>query len=266
MEEIKGNLITVRTLAEDFRRLGLREGLTVLLHSSFKSLGEWVAGGPAAVILALEEALGEDGTLIMPTHSTDLTDPSGWINPPVPKEWWDSIREEMPPYDPGLTLPRGMGIIPETFRKQTGVRRSGHPLYSFAAWGKHADTVTAGHELPYGLGDGSPLRRLYDLDGMVLMLGVGHLNNTSMHLAEYRSAYREKKEIEACALITENGARRWARFPDLEWNSDDFGRIGEDFERETGEVRQSLVAAAPARLMSQRAVVDYAVRWLERSR
>ncbi|AIQ10938.1 aminoglycoside N(3)-acetyltransferase [Paenibacillus durus] len=266
MREIQGNLITVETLAEDLRRLGLLEGMTVLLHSSFKSLGEWVAGGPAAVILALEQVLGEAGTLIMPTHTTDLTDPSGWCNPPVPKEWWDTIREQMPPYAPDLTLTRGMGIIPEAFRKQQGVRRSEHPLYSFAAWGKHADTVTAGHELSYGLGEGSPLGRLYDLDGMVLLLGVGHLNNTSMHLAEYRASYPGRKEVTAGAPVSEDGVRRWARFADLEWNSDDFGEIGEDFEGEKGLIRHGLVAAAPAQLMSQRAIVDYAVHWMERRR
>lgn len=118
MEEIQGNLITVQTLAADFRRLGVKAGMTILLHSSFKSLGQWVAGGPVAVILALEEVLGESGTLVMPTHSSDLTDPAGWSNPPVPEAWWQSIREQMPAYDPDLTQLRGMGVIPDCFRKQ----------------------------------------------------------------------------------------------------------------------------------------------------
>lgn len=61
MEEIQGDLITVETLAADFRKLGVTEGMTLLLHSSFKSLGQWVAGGPVAVILALEQVLGRKG-------------------------------------------------------------------------------------------------------------------------------------------------------------------------------------------------------------
>lgn len=52
MEEIQGDLNTVETLASDFRKLGVTEGMTLLLHSSFKSLGQWVAGGPVSVILA----------------------------------------------------------------------------------------------------------------------------------------------------------------------------------------------------------------------
>lgn len=266
MNEISGNLITVQTLREDLYRLGVREGMTVLLHSSFKALGNWVMGGPAAVVLALEEALGTEGTLMMPTHTTDLTDPSGWSNPPVPEAWWEPIREQMPPYDPGLTMPRGMGIIPECFRKQDGVKRSSHPLYSFAAWGRNAETLTCGHGLDFGLGERSPLARLYDLDGRVLLLGVGHGNNTSMHLAEQRASYTGRKEILAGAPVSGNGIRRWARFPDLEWDSDDFEEIGRDFEQDTGGVKQGLIASASAKLMSQRAIVDYAVSWMEQHR
>ena len=86
-----------------------------------------------AVIVALQKALGSDGTLVMPAHSPDLTEPSGWESPPVPESWWPVIRENMPAYDPELTPTRSMGIIAETFRKQRGVLRSAHPQVSFCA-------------------------------------------------------------------------------------------------------------------------------------
>lgn len=179
MEEIQGKLITVETLAADFRSLGVQEGMTLLLHSSFKSLGQWVAGGPVAVILALEEVLGAEGTLVMPSQSSDQTDPSGWSRPPVPEAWWQTIREQMPAYDPDLTPLRGMGVIPDTFRKQHGVKRSSHPVDSFVAWGKHRDFIIDGHGLEFAFGEQSPLARIYDLHGSVLLLGVDSLNNTS---------------------------------------------------------------------------------------
>ncbi|WP_342564026.1 AAC(3) family N-acetyltransferase [Paenibacillus sp. FSL R7-0345] len=266
MEEIQGNLITVETLAADFRRLGVQEGMTLLLHSSFKSLGQWVAGGPVAVILALEEVLGTEGTLIMPSQSSDQTDPSGWSRPPVPEAWWQTIREQMPPYDPDLTPLRGMGVIADTFRKQRGVRRSSHPIDSFVAWGKHRDFIINGHGLEFAFGEQSPLARIYDLQGHVLLLGVDSLNNTSLHLAEYRAGYAGKQEVIAGTPMLVEGNRQWVQFRDLNWDSEDFAALGGDFGRETRLIRHGNVAASAAQLMPQRELVDYGVKWLERKR
>ncbi|WP_258316933.1 AAC(3) family N-acetyltransferase, partial [Escherichia coli] len=62
--------VTVASLIEDFRNLGVQPGMTLLVHTSMRSIG-WVSGGPVAVVLALEEALGPEGTLVMPAHTSD---------------------------------------------------------------------------------------------------------------------------------------------------------------------------------------------------
>ncbi|UQZ34543.1 AAC(3) family N-acetyltransferase [Paenibacillus sp. PK3_47] len=266
MEVLKGNLITIETLAADFLRLGVKEGMTVLLHSSFKSLGQFVVGGPAAVILALEQVLGEEGTLVMPTQSADLSDPAGWSNPPVPEEWWQTIREQTPAYDPDMTLLRGMGIIPDTFRKQKGVKRSGHPIDSFAAWGRHRDEIIDGHSLDYPFGEASPLARIYELNGSVLLLGVDHLSNTSLHLSEHRADYAGKQEITSGAPMMVDGVRQWVEFKDYNWNCDDFAQLAADFQQNTGQITYGTIAAAAAQLIPQREIVDYGTEWLKRNR
>ena len=95
---------TVTSLVDELRALGLDDGMTVMVHSSLSRLG-FVLGGAQTVVAALHETVGPGGTIMMPTHSGALSDPSKWQNPPVPETWWQTIRDEMPAFDPALTPP-----------------------------------------------------------------------------------------------------------------------------------------------------------------
>ncbi len=257
---------TIGSLVSDLIALGMNEGMTLLVHSSLRSLG-WVCGGPVSVILALEQVLGTEGTLVMPTHSSDLSEPSVWKHPPVPKDWWQIIRRETPAFRPDLTPTRQMGTIAESFRKQHKVLRSSHPQASFAAWGKNAEFVTSGHSLEYSLGEKSPLARIYDLDGYVLLLGITDSNNTSIHVSEYRSKYSKKKVIVKGAPISlRNGERDCANFEDINIDDSDFERIGADFASSSLDVTVGKIGNADSKLMRQRELVDFGVRWIEQNR
>lgn len=253
---------TRASLADDLRKLGLPGGSTVLVHSSLSALG-WVVGGPEAVVLALEDMVGPDGTIMMPAYSLSAPEPSVWKHPPVPEAWWETIRTEWPPFDLHLSPAFRLGAIPETFRHQSGTARSDHPNDSFCARGPNATVLLANHSLDNGLGEGSPLARLYDRDGFVLLLGVDHSSNSSIHLAEYRSDWPGKHpSLPLRARVVRGGTEIPLSFRNLDLNSDDFGRLGEEYERESHSVRTARVGMGPARLMAQRPLVDFAAQWM----
>lgn len=255
---------TITTLKQDFKTLGIKPGLVVIMHSSLSKIG-WTVGGPVAVISALMHILTSEGTLIMPTFSSDNSDPSQWENPPVPENWWEIIRNEMPAYNPEITPTRGMGIIVETFRKWPNIVRSNHPVSSFAAWGKYAELITKNHDLPADLGEDSPLARIYELDGHILLLGVSHKNNTSLHLAEYRSnSFKKRYKLNGSAILV-NNRRQWTEWEELELNMDDFDQLGKDYESKINYV-PGKVGIAAARLLSQKEIVDFAIEWFKENR
>jgi aminoglycoside 3-N-acetyltransferase-4 len=154
-------IITKTTLVDQLGALGVQAGGVLLVHASYRAIRP-VESGPAGVIDALRAAVGSGGTLVMPSWSDD----------------------DSGVFDPSVT-PAGasLGVIADTFWRVPGARRSAHP-FAFAALGPLADAITADPLPlpPHGLE--SPVGRVYELDGRILLLGVGHDANTTIHLAE----------------------------------------------------------------------------------
>ncbi|MHC4597949.1 MAG: AAC(3) family N-acetyltransferase [Planctomycetota bacterium] len=261
-----GGPATVASMRADLRELGVRPDSVLLVHSSLSAL-RWVTGGPVAVVQALLAALGPESTLVMPAYSSEYTDPGDWENPPVPEVWWPVIRESMPAFEAGITPTRAVGVIAECFRTWPGAVRSDHPHTSFCAMGPMASSICDGHALESSVGEASPIARVYDADGSVLLLGVGYGRNSSFHLAEYRATFPGKRNERNGSPVLVGGKRTWVEYEDLDLWGGDFRRIGAAFEgRDPPAVRTGSVAAGKAALFSQRAAVDFAVGWIEANR
>ena len=252
---------TRESIAADLLDLGLVAGDAVMVHSSLGSLG-FVSGGAPAVVQALTDVITDAGTIVMPTHSYNYSVPAEWRAPfSISESWVEPIRKSLPAFDPTVVPTTSMGQIVEVFRSWPGAGRSRHPTNSFAAWGRTSAFVTDGHTYEFSQGEGSPLARLYDLDGKVLLLGVGYDRNTSFHLAEYRIS--ESPRCPRMLPVPEQGHSVWREFEGIsEMKGDWLLELGEAFES-ARDVTIGTVGSAEARLFSQRQAVDFAIGWLK---
>lgn len=257
-------IVLKQDILDALSAVGMCAGQTVMVHCSLSALG-YVCGGAQPVIEALLQMVGEAGTIMMPTQSWKNLDPESGVHWQEPQEWWQLIRDNWPVYDKRITPTNTMGAVAEMFRTWPGTFRSDHPARSVAANGQHAQFLTENHDLSNIFGDGSPIARLYDLDGYVLLVGVGYDKNTSLHLADARAQYPGKHDCVEHSAIMENGQRVWKEYRTLFVDGEDFDEIGAAFEREC-PVRTAPLGNGMIRFMRQRELVDFAVDWIERHR
>lgn len=255
-------------LGDDLKRLGLREGDIVLVHSSLRRIG-FVIGGAACVVQSLLDVLGPSGTLVVPAFTANNSDPRRWEltgHQSVPAARWPAIRDSMPAFDPALTPSFRMGVVAEAVRTWPGAVRSGHPQTSFAAVGAAAAALMASHPPSCHFGRGTPLETLNQANGKVLLLGVSFGVCTAFHLAEYQLSDRPQREYECVVRI--EGERRWYRYRDVLLDDSDFERLGEDFEASDAgrAIRQGSVADADSRLFPMGEAVAFARAWMSVNR
>lgn len=177
-------------------------------------------------------------------------------------------------FDPSSTPSSSMGILAEYVRTMPGAVRSAHPQSSFAAVGDRGSDLMRVHDLDCHLGERSPLGALYEAHASVLHLGTSYEVSTIFHLAEYRQPNQPLHSYEC--RVAETGTNPnmeanqtgdgWIVFQDIHLDDSDFGRLGADFERQTGRVHRNAVGNADALLFPARAAVDYAVGWMARER
>lgn len=228
------------TLSRDLKHLGLEPGTAVLVHSSFRSLGP-VEGGPATVVHALLDVVGPQGLVVFPTHTWDGLSP-------------DRLTE----IDARTTPSRVIGILPEIARQWPGALRSVHPSHSVVALGPAAAWLVAGHaDCATQTGRGTPYRRLADLDGKILLLGVNHERNTTIHGVEEDLDLPGALEpaVGEARLTDLNGRvhTRHARFHT--WTARRFMVVDEPLTAVGGQ-RIGPVGQATARLVSMPALLE----------
>ena len=240
-------MLTFENLVEGFRDLGVEEGDTLLVHSSYKSFGA-VDGGPQIVINALESVLGEDGTLVMPTFNFDFNKGTPW-----------DVR----------STPSKMGVLTELVRNNPRAKRVFHPFYSFAILGRHAEMLgSLRYKSSYERN--SVFGKLRDLDGKIMVIGLSYTNSMTFfhHIEQMEGVdYRFLKEF--TGEVTDwDGTTKVDTFEMLVRDIDkgvitEVNPMGELMEKE-GIIKVGKIGEADVKLMKANDVYAFTAREMRR--
>jgi aminoglycoside 3-N-acetyltransferase len=266
MEKSELPPITKSRLVEDLRKLGVRTGQTVMLHASVGAIG-WIVGGPDVIIQALLNVLGTKGTLMMLVSWED----SPYNLAEWSEDWQRAYLEECPPFDPATSRAyRKWSILTEYLRTWPGAFRSNHPDASFAAVGALARWITENHPLQYGFRLGSPLAKLCEARGEVLLLGAPLNTITLLHYAEHIAEVPNKRIVHYKMPILRDGQRVWVEIEEFDTCGGILLGAEEYFEiipREylsSGKGRSGRIGATQSYLFDSADFVRFAVKWLEK--
>lgn len=229
----RGPVTTRAVLVSDLRDLGIARGDVVLFHSSLKSIG-WVEPGPEAVVEALLDVVGPEGTIVAPTLVQVLWGPK--------------------PLFSAQDSPSDVGLLSEIVRTWPGAQRSESPSHAVSAIGRLAETITAGHDQAWGpdtpfgtkaLGFGTPWDKLSALNAWVLLIGVAFNRCTLLHHVQVRWV-----------------AKHQGMTAETPWPWFDFARQGDRLEA-AGIVRRGRLGQADCRLARAAAIVEHTLATLE---
>ncbi|HEY6073754.1 MAG TPA: AAC(3) family N-acetyltransferase [Anaerolineales bacterium] len=240
-------MLTFEDMVAGLRSMGVQEGDTLMVHSSYKSLGP-VDGGPQTVVNALEAALGPEGTLIMPTFNFDFNKGQPW-----------DVR----------STPSQMGVLTELVRKDPRSRRVFHPIYSFAILGKHAEML-GGLRYKSSYERGSVFGKLRDLDAKIMVIGLSYTNSMTFfhHIEQMEGVdYRFLKQF--TGQVTDwDGSTRTDTFEMLVRDMDrgvitEVDPMGELMEKE-GIIKVGKIGEAAVKLMKANEVYAFTAREMRR--
>jgi aminoglycoside 3-N-acetyltransferase len=170
-------MLAYRNLVAAFRTLGVDRDRPVIAHTSLSAFGE-LQGGAETMLGAL---LAIFDTLIMPafTYQTMITPEVGPPDNGIKYGTGRDANKMTVVFHPEMPVDRVMGVVPEALRQHPEARRSLHPILSFTGINAEVFLESQSYAEPLG-----PIRGLTEAGGWVLLVGVDHTRNTSIHYAE----------------------------------------------------------------------------------
>lgn len=257
---------TRSSLRDDLTRIGVSAGDTIMIHAAMSRVGP-LLNGPDALSAALLDVIGPEGTMLVYTSwdsvHEDLLDVEGRVLP----QW----RDHVPGFEALVSRAVRMnGVIAEFVRTMPGARRSANPGASVAAIGKRADWITADHPQDYGYGEGSPLAKLVQVGGRVLMVGAPWDTMTLIHHADHLAALTGKLVRRYEVPFATSAGTTWCFFEEFDTTEPVVAGLPENYIEqivtayvEGGGGHQGLIGFAPSLLVDAQPMLAFAIEWLE---
>jgi aminoglycoside 3-N-acetyltransferase len=226
-------VLTFRDFITGFRRLEIDRSRPVIVHTSLSAFGE-VHGGAQTVLGALSSSFD---TFLMPTFTyksmitPEVGPPGNAINYGSGKD----ANRMAEIYYRDMPADSLMGVLAEALRTHPKALRSNHPILSFA--GINAKKALDAQSIKEPL---LPIQALMEGDGWVLLMGLDHTVNTSVHYGEQLAG---RKQFIRWAL-TPKGVIPCQRFPGC---SEGFDAIAPRLEQVVRKVDlgEAVVQAVP---------------------
>ena len=260
---------TREQLAADLRDIGVSRGDLLMVHASVRAVGE-VAGGPDEIHLAIKDALGSDGTLMMYASCPRYVDEVGRGNLTPAEE--AEVLEKLPAFDPVTARSaRDNGALVEMLRSYPGSRVNAHPA-RFVVWGRDADYLLSRQPWDYAFGRDSALERFVERDGKILFLGCDRDTVTFLHYAEHIVDIPDKRIARFKVPVLENGRRVWRDMEEFNtagdgvhanWPDRFFAQIVDSHLAATGN-RGGMIGDAQSYVLRARALLDAALPAMRR--
>ena len=264
--------MTKEDLRAGLAALGVEAGSLVMVHASLRRIGlgraEFGPGGAEALLEALDDAVGPDGTLLM-VIGTDYAMDKANLRPPEARA---ALLAGSPPFDHhnAPALPE-VGWLAEAFRRRAGTIVSGNPSGRFAARGARAAELIADQPWHDYYGPGSPLDKLCAQGGKVLRLGADPDTVTALHFAEYLADLPDKRRTRWDYMLAgPDGApeHRWIECLDdaegiVDWPGEDYFALILKAYLPLGRHREGLVGKARGELLDAADYVVFGTRWME---
>lgn len=237
-------IITKQTLLNDIREIGVRKGDLLHLKVSMRSLGK-VEGGAEALLEALIDAVGAEGTLVCDSFINSY---------PLP------LKGDLNEYLVDDMTPTYAGAFARVMVNHPDNVRSLHPIKKFSAIGARAEELMLSHRA----GDFAyePLRILAEEGAKNLTIGKNVVGVGTTHVAVHLMGFKRKKPAEGVVYKDDTGELKVFR---VDWNGGhgDFLKFKPLYAAQGGIIKKADIGMAESILTDMKKTLEIEIEKLK---